>query len=271
MKKKEKISVENTQIQQKPAKKQRKTLYQLVFKRFFDFVLSLLAIIILSPLLLITWVLHKIFIGGGKAIFVQYRPGKDGKVFKLYKFRSMTNKTDENGNLLPDNLRITKFGKFLRKTSIDELPQLFNILKGDMSIVGPRPRMLVDVIFYDEAALETYGVRPGLTGLDQVSGGRSKASWEDTFEIDRKYMQKVTFFRDLWIILKTPFAMFGGAENGAETGGKGLYKDYLLNSGKITKQQYDLGTDMAKQLAANNSVLNYQPKLHSSTQEKESN
>ena len=181
----------------------------------------------------------------------------------------MTNKKDKDGNLLPDKDRITWFGKLIRKLSIDELPQLFNILKGDMSIVGPRPRMIKDVIFYDADALSTYSVKPGLTGLDQVSGGRNASSWEQTFEIDRKYMQKITFFGDLWIILKTPFAMFGGAEGGAEVGGKGLYKDYLLRNGKITQEQYDLGTSLAKQLENGKSVLTYQPQLQGSAPQQE--
>lgn len=242
-------------------KKTQRTIYQLFFKRLLDIVLSLLCLIILSPLFLLIWVLHKIFIRGGRAIFVQYRPGKNGKIFKMYKFRSMTNKTDAEGNLLPDAVRITKFGKLLRKLSLDELPQLFNILKGDMSIVGPRPRMLKDVVFYDETALATYRVRPGLTGLDQVSKGRAEASWEDTFAIDEEYARKVTFWRDLWIIFKTPLALFGGTETGAETGEKGLYADYLLRTGQISQAQYDAGLQLAKELSRPHAVLTVQPQL----------
>ena len=134
-------------IEQAPnTKKKRKTLYHLFFKRFFDVLLSLLAIILLSPILLLVYLISLIVLKGNP-IFAQYRPGKNGKVFKLYKFRSMTNAKDNNGNLLPDDKRLTKYGKFLRKCSLDELPQLFNILKGDMSIVGPRPRLVKDMIF----------------------------------------------------------------------------------------------------------------------------
>ncbi len=237
------------------SKQPRRTLYQLFFKRFLDVVLSLLAIIILSPIFLLIWVLHKIFIGGGRTVFIQYRPGLNGKIFKIYKFRSMTNKKDAEGNLLPDIDRITTFGKILRKLSLDELPQLFNILKGDMSVVGPRPRMLKDVVFYDQAALLTYRVRPGLTGLDQVSNGREESSWEDTFAIDEKYASKVTFWRDLWIVLKTPFVIFKGSKNGAETGKKGLYGNYLLRTGKITKLQYQERMQLAEELSKPNAVL----------------
>lgn len=250
------------------SQKKRRTLYQVCFKRFFDIVLSLLAIVLLSPLFLIIWILHKIFIRGGHAIFTQYRPGLNGKIFKIYKFRSMTNEKDEEGNFKPDIYRITTFGKILRKSSLDELPQLFNILKGDMSIVGPRPRMLKDVVFYDKAALDTYRVRPGLTGMDQVSNGRQGLSWEDTFAIDEKYASKVTFWRDLWILLKTPFAIFGGSKNGAEMGNKGLYGNYLLRAGKITPQQYKERMKLAKKLANPHAVLQ-EPLEHLNSNEDE--
>ena len=250
------MEAQKQNVQAKTAlKKPRRTLYQLFFKRFFDIVLSLLAIILLSPLFLIIWILHKIFIRGGRAIFTQYRPGLNGKIFKIYKFRSMTNEKDENGNFKPDIYRITTFGKILRKLSLDELPQLFNILKGDMSIVGPRPRMLKDVVFYDQTALATYRVRPGLTGMDQVSNGRQGLSWEDTFAIDEKYASKVTFWRDLWIVLKTPFALCGGTKNGAEVGAKGLYGNYLLRAGKITPEQYKARMKLAKELSHSGAVL----------------
>ena len=235
--------------------KKHRTLYQLFFKRFFDVVLSFLAIVLLSPLFLIILILHKIFIRGGHAIFTQYRPGLNGKIFKIYKFRSMTNEKDEDGNFKPDIYRITTFGKILRKLSLDELPQLFNILKGDMSIVGPRPRMLKDVVFYDRAALDTYRVRPGLTGMDQVSNGRQGLSWEDTFAIDEKYASKVSFWRDLWILIKTPFAICGGSKNGAEMGGKGLYGNYLLRKAKITPEQYRERMKLASELAKPHAVL----------------
>ena len=182
-------------------KRQKKSIYELFFKRLFDIVFSLIAIIVLSPLLLIIYLIQ-LFVLRGNPILTQYRPGKNGKIFRFYKFRSMTNKHDETGELIPDKNRITKFGRFLRKTSLDELPQLFNILKGDMSFVGPRPRLVKDMIFYDEKVLKAYSVRPGLTGLAQVSGGRSYASWEEIFEKDLRYAETITFWGDIKILFK---------------------------------------------------------------------
>lgn len=248
----------------KSTNKRKRTFYEVVFKRFFDFLLSLLAIIILSPVFLIVFIASKISIGG-KAIFCQYRPGKNGKVFKMYKFRSMTNATDKDGNLLPDSERITKFGKFIRKTSIDELPQLINILKGDMSIIGPRPRLVKDMIFYNEDVLKAYAVRPGLTGPSQVSGGRSEASWESIFESDLKYAQKITFWGDVKIFFKTIIAIFKskGSEGGAESSARDYYySDYLIKTGKITEDQYALGLQMANDIIANVGIVEYKQELH---------
>ena len=241
-------------MEEKKEKKQRRTIYEVVFKRFFDFVLSLLAIIILSPVFLIVWICSKFSIGG-KAIFAQYRPGENGKIFKVYKFRSMTNKTDENGDLLPDAQRITKFGKIIRKLSLDELPQLFNILKGDMSIVGPRPRLVKDMIFYDEEVMKAYRVKPGLTGPAQVYDRNSELSWESVFKRDLEYAEKVTFWKDLKLFFGTFIAIFkGGSSSGANSGESKVqkreyyYADHLLKTGKITKEQYDLGLSNAKTL-----------------------
>lgn len=249
-------------------KKKRRTLYELIFKRFFDFTLSLLAIILLSPVFLIVWICSKISIGG-KAIFAQYRPGKNGKVFKLYKFRSMTNKTDENGELLPDAQRITRFGKIIRKLSLDELPQLFNILKGDMSIVGPRPRLVKDMIFYDENVMKAYSVKPGLTGPAQVYDRNSELSWESVFARDIEYAEKVTFFKDLKLFFGTFVAVLkGGSSNGANSDSDKVkkreyyYADHLLKSGKITKEQYDLGLLEAKNLENNVGQVLYKKELH---------
>ena len=250
-------------------KKKRKTLYELFFKRFFDFTISLVAIILLSPVFLIVWICSKISIGG-KAIFAQYRPGKDGKIFKLYKFRSMTNKTDENGNLLPDAQRITTFGKIIRKLSLDELPQLFNILKGDMSIVGPRPRLVKDMIFYDEQTLAIYNVKPGLTGPAQVYDRNSELSWESVFERDREYSSRVTFWKDLKLFFGTFIAVFkGGSSSGANSDSDKVekreyyYGDHLLKTNQITKEQYDLGLQNAKSLELiKNSYVNFNKDLH---------
>ena len=186
------------------AKKTKKTgithsFYSRFVKRFFDFTISLIGILVLTviPVLPITYILTLIFLGG-PAIYKQVRPGKNHKTFCIYKFRTMTNKKDENGNLLPDEQRITKFGKFLRKTSLDELPQLFNILKGDMSIIGPRPRLVKDMVFYDKEAYDHYIVTPGLTGPTQAFG-RNKNTWEQVFEKDIEYAQKITFGYDFKI------------------------------------------------------------------------
>lgn len=242
--------------------KKKRTLYSLFFKRFFDILFSLLAIIILSPLLLIMWIILRINLKG-KAVFAQYRPGKNGKIFKFYKFRSMTNATDEKGELLPDAQRITKIGKFIRKTSIDELPQLFNILKGDMSFIGPRPRLVKDMVFYDEETLEAYSVRPGLTGPSQVCGGRSSISWEEIFELDLKYANKITLFKDIGLLFKTVGAVFKSDSGSAGNSKREYYyADYLLKTNKITQEQYTMGLARAEQLIASGGKITYQPELH---------
>lgn len=176
-------------------------MYAKYIKRILDFLLSLIALIILSPVLLIIAILVRIKLGS-PVIFKQERPGKDEKIFTLYKFRTMTDKKDENGNLLPDSKRLTKFGKALRKTSLDELPELFNILKGDMSIVGPRPLVVEYLPYYTEEEKHRHDVRPGLTGLAQVSG-RNLLRWEEKLEKDIEYVKKYDFSYDLKIILMT--------------------------------------------------------------------
>lgn len=243
--------------------KKRKTIYEKCFKRPFDIIMSLFALIFLSPIFLITFISSKISIGG-KAFFSQYRPGKNGKLFKLYKFRSMTNKTDENGNLLPDDQRITRFGKVIRKLSIDELPQLVNILKGDMSIVGPRPRIVKDIVFYDKYALQSYSVRPGLTGLSQVSGGRNKASFEDIIKLDVDYANRITFWGDIKIILKTVFVLFEGSSGEKEEGARKdyYYCNYLLRTGRITQEQYDAGVKISEDVISSQGTIEYTPELH---------
>ena len=176
----------------------------------------------------------------------------------------MTDAVDENGNLLPDNVRLTKFGKFLRKTSIDELPQLWNILKGDMSIVGPRPRLVKDMIFYDANVLKAYSIRPGLTGLSQVSGGRSESSWESIFQHDLDYANRITFFRDIGIIVKTVFTLFK-KDNSASCAGLSkreyYYADYLLKNSKITQEQYAKGLSDAEQIVSVGGQVNYRQDL----------
>lgn len=176
-------------------------MYRLFVKRLLDFILSLISIIILSPIYIIIAILVKIKLGS-PVLFTQERPGLNEKIFKMYKFRTMTSKTDENGNLLPDEQRLTSFGKKLRSTSLDELPELLNILKGDMSIVGPRPLLVKYLPLYNEKQKHRHDVRPGLTGLAQVNG-RNAISWEDKFKYDIEYAQNINFFIDLRIVLKT--------------------------------------------------------------------
>lgn len=176
-------------------------LYRRYFKRPMDFILSLLAIIVLSPILAIIAILVKVNLGS-PVIFRQERPGLNERIFTLYKFRTMTDKRDQNGDLLPDEVRLTNFGKFLRSTSLDELPELFNILKGDMSIVGPRPLLVQYLPLYNDHQRRRHEVRPGLSGLAQISG-RNAISWEEKFDLDVKYVENVSFFGDWKIIFKT--------------------------------------------------------------------
>lgn len=176
-------------------------MYRKFFKRVFDFILSLMAILLLSPIILIL-IIAGIINMGGNPFFTQERPGKDGKIFKLVKFKSMNNRRDENGELLPDELRLTSYGKFIRNTSLDELPELINILKGDMAIVGPRPLLVRYLTRYNATQARRHEVRPGLTGLAQVNG-RNAISWEKKFKYDVEYVDNVSLFLDTKIILKT--------------------------------------------------------------------
>lgn len=170
-------------------------------KRILDIISSLLAIIILSPLLAVTAVLVKTKLGS-PVLFKQERPGKDEKIFTLMKFRTMTDERDENGELLPDEFRLTKFGKFLRSTSIDELPELFNILKGDMSVIGPRPLLVEYIPRYNEHQHRRHEVRPGLSGWAQVNG-RNSISWEEKFDLDVEYVDNYSFAMDVKILFMT--------------------------------------------------------------------
>lgn len=181
-------------------------MYAKYIKRILDFILSLIALIVLSPVLLVVAILVRIKLGS-PIIFKQQRPGKDERIFTLYKFRTMTDKKDENGNLLPDSERLTKFGKVLRSTSLDELPELVNILKGDMSIVGPRPLLVKYLPYYTEEERHRHDVRPGLTGLAQVSG-RNTISWKEKFDKDIEYVNNISFFNDCSVIIKTVIAVF---------------------------------------------------------------
>lgn len=178
-----------------------KGFYEKFIKRPQDFLCALLGIVVLSPVMLITAVLVRTKLGS-PVIFKQERPGLNGKVFMLYKFRTMTDKKDENGNLLPDEVRLTNFGKKLRSTSLDELPELFNILKGDMAVVGPRPLLVRYLSRYNAHQARRHEVRPGFTGYAQVNG-RNAITWEDKFDKDVYYVDHVTFFGDWKIIFQT--------------------------------------------------------------------
>lgn len=176
-------------------------MYAKYIKRILDLILSLMALILLMPLMIIIGILVRINLGS-PIIFKQKRPGKNEKIFTLYKFRTMTDKRDIDGNLLPDEYRLTKFGKFLRSTSLDELPELINIIKGDMAIVGPRPLLVEYLPYYTEEEKHRHDVRPGLTGLAQVNG-RNALQWEERFSFDLQYKKNVSFKEDFKIILMT--------------------------------------------------------------------
>lgn len=214
-------------------------MYRKYIKRVLDIVLSLLALILLMPLMIILYILVRIKLDS-PAIFKQERPGKNEKIFTLYKFRTMTDEKDVEGNLLPDEKRLTKFGKILRSTSLDELPELINILKGDMSIVGPRPLLVRDMVFMNEEQRKRHRVRQGLTGLAQISG-RNNISWEEKINYDLKYIEKITLMNDLKIILKTIFKVF--KRENIQTDGMETAKDYgedLLDRQMIAKIDYDI-------------------------------
>jgi lipopolysaccharide/colanic/teichoic acid biosynthesis glycosyltransferase len=182
------------------------TFYEKYVKRFLDVILSLFALILLSPVMLIVAILVRTKLGS-PVIFCQERPGKNERIFKLYKFRSMTDKRDEKGELLPDEVRLTKFGKLLRSTSLDELPELWNILRGDMSIVGPRPLLVKYLPLYNEVQKHRHDVRPGLTGWAQVHG-RNTISWEEKFEYDVWYVEHLSFAIDVKTVFLTVKKVF---------------------------------------------------------------
>lgn len=199
-------------------------MYAKFFKRLFDFILSLVALLILSPILLILIIVGSIAMRGNP-FFLQARPGKKGKdgqekIFKLVKLRTMSNRRDENGDLLPDEKRLNKYGRTLRSTSLDEIPELFNILKGDMSIVGPRPLVEKYLPFFTEEERDRHSVRPGLTGLAQVSG-RNSLSWEEKFGYDLEYVRNITFKNDIKIIFRTVKTVFARGDIGVR-GEEGL-------------------------------------------------
>jgi undecaprenyl phosphate N,N'-diacetylbacillosamine 1-phosphate transferase len=212
-------------------------LYRRYFKRPMDLILSLLAIIVFSPVLFVVSLLVRVKLGS-PVIFKQKRPGLNERIFTLYKFRTMTDDRDENGELLSDSVRLTKFGKFLRSTSLDELPELFNILVGDMSIVGPRPQLVRDMVFMTPEQRQRHAAVPGLTGWAQVNG-RNGVTWESKLSLDLEYINDITFLNDWKIIFKTIAKVFkrdGISAEGMDTAED--FGDYLLRQKKISEEEY---------------------------------
>lgn len=219
-------------------------MYRHFFKPLFDFLLSGLALVVLSPFFLLFTPIVAIAMKGNP-FFVQKRPGKNGKIFSMIKYRTMTNAKDKDGNLLPDEDRLTGFGKIMRKLSIDELPEIFNIFVGDMSIVGPRPQLVKDLVFFDEETMKRQSIRPGLTGWAQVNG-RNNVTWEQKFELDREYLEKEGLFFDIKILFMTVFKVFERKDINTE--GMETAEDlgvYLLRTGKVDKKYFDKMQDHA--------------------------
>lgn len=230
----------------------KRGFYEKYIKRILDVICSLLAIIVFSWLYLIIALIVRIKMGS-PVLFKQPRPGivKNGQetIFNMYKFRTMTDEKDENGELLPDDKRLPKFGALLRKTSLDELPEAFNILKGDMSVIGPRPQLVRDMVFMSEEQRMRHTAKPGLSGLAQVKG-RNAISWEEKLDWDLKYIEKITFWGDLKLVFATVISAFIKAE-GISDGENATVLDYgdvLLNSGKVGKEEYLYRQNMAKQI-----------------------
>lgn len=222
-------------------------MYKKYFKRLFDLCSSGMALLFLSPMLLYIAYLVKVKLGS-PVLFTQIRPGKDNRLFKMYKFRTMTDARDKEGNLLPDDLRLTAFGKKLRETSLDELPELINIFKGDMSVVGPRPQLVRDMVFFSDKEMQRQSVYPGLTGLAQISG-RNNISWEEKFKYDLQYIDRISFLEDMRIIYRTIFKVANQDDintEGMETAED--YGDWLRRKKLLTDQDYEIGQDKAKQL-----------------------
>lgn len=219
----------------------RISIYEKYIKRLLDIICSLLAIIVFSWLYLIIAIFVRIKMGS-PVLFKQPRPGiiKNGKetIFDMYKFRSMTDARDENGKLLPDDQRLPKFGLWLRRTSLDELPEAFNILKGDMSVIGPRPQLVRDMVFMSDEQRMRHTARPGLSGLAQVMG-RNSISWEEKLNWDLKYIQNVSFLNDVKIILMTVKKVFGHNESTEELDVTIDYGDALLKEGKVSLEEYN--------------------------------
>lgn len=224
----------------------KKGIYEKYIKRPQDFCCALLALIVLLPVMLVTAILVRVKLGS-PVIFTQDRPGLNEKLFKLYKFRTMTDERDENGDLLPDEVRLTSFSKALRQSSLDELPELLNILRGDMAVVGPRPQLVRDMVFMTDRQRMRHTVKPGLSGLAQVNG-RNGISWEEKLDWDLKYIEKITFLGDVKIIIETVWKAFVKKEgiNREGTASDMDFGDWLLNEGNINKEEYEERQKIAK-------------------------
>jgi len=223
------------------------TFYSMFIKRLLDLIAAIILMIILSPFLVVIVLLVRVIIGA-PSLFKQKRPGLNCKLFMLYKFRTMTSQKGVDGNLLPDKERLTIFGKVLRNTSLDELPELINILKGDMSFVGPRPQLVKDLVFMDEQQVKRQTVKPGLTGLAQVNG-RNLISWEEKFKYDIQYISHISVLGDLKILLQTisrVFRMYGVSSDGMETAED--LGDYLLRTGRVDNVEYKSKINESKRL-----------------------
>ena len=228
-------------------------MYAKFFKRMFDFLLSLIALLVLSPVLLILTLIGAIAMRGNP-FFTQLRPGKINKktgkekIFKLIKFRTMSNAKDKEGNLLPDDKRLNKYGRFLRSTSLDELPELFNILIGDMSIVGPRPQLVRDMVFMTDEQRLRHTVTPGLTGLAQVSG-RNNITWEQKFEYDLEYIKKITLWGDIKILFLTVAKVFKREDTVREGTVSDMdFGDWLLQNDLVEESEYNEKQIEAKEI-----------------------
>lgn len=227
-------------------------IYARKIKRQLDIAISAVALFLLSPVMLVVAVMVRIKLGS-PVLFTQLRPGKGEKIFKMYKFRTMTDEKDAQGNLLPDEVRLTEFGKFLRNSSLDELPELFNILRGDMSLVGPRPQLVRDMVFMSKEQRQRHRVAQGLTGLAQVNG-RNNISWEKKLAYDRKYVKKITFLGDMVILYRTICNVL--KKEDINTQGMATaedYGDYLLRTGKIDRETYEKKQRIAGKICEKNS------------------
>ena len=229
----------------------KRGIYEKYIKRPLDIFCALIALIVFGWLYIIIAVLVRIKLGS-PVIFKQPRPGKDEKIFNLYKFRSMTDECDADGNLLPDVVRLTKFGKALRGSSLDELPEAFNILKGDMSVIGPRPQLVKDMVFMTPEQRKRHTIRPGRSGLAQTQG-RNALMWDAKLSIDLEYVQNITFLGDVKIVFDTVKQVFFRRKGLADSDVNEVditddFGDYLLKRGRVTKQEYDEKQEQARKL-----------------------